>query len=611
MPAVVVVVVAAALAASSAQAQEVPSTTAPPTTTTPITPPPTQPPTTVTPVSPPTTEAVPPDRAEAPEGTIAEGTPTPAPRGSRNISGTIRGIDGNAVNAQISLVLRDSLDRPIHLNGQVHGNRAAYAALVSMNPNAPIEGLPAGGDVDWRIDGLPANAHHFTLEVYPRQQGSGAGVFSHYGGAVKRNIRLRPGQSIGNLDIVFPLNCANVQGGTTGSIEVRRFVNGQPVGNMSKFVATGADFPPFGIQGFRDQRDIPAGDSSPEFDGLAPDRRYGVEIFVPGTRFTFFEVPVRECRKTVIHIWSGRSPVPPRFTSLPFGARGPGFPIPGDFDGDGDDDLYFAAPGAGQLWMSDGSGTRFVKTSEPSAGSHKVVAGDFDGDGIDDLLFYGWGSRPDRIWDFAADGSHTVVPITLNGGGSGTYPVAGDFDNNRRTDVLFVSPNGPSTLRRFTAAGSTTSAVNLPRGFTVRAGDVDGDWQADLVLYRPLTNYGEVQAWFTNPNGTSFTRRSWRTQPARFQPVLADVSGDFKADLILYQPGSAIDVLWRGYGPEAPFFARESANLGITGNFLPTPGDWNGDGTDDLFLYGPGSAPDRIWRSNDPAWRVMQRHPAP
>ena len=31
-------------------------------------------------------------------------------------------------------------------------------------------------------------------------------------------------------------------------------------------------------------------------------------------------------------------------------------------------------------------------------------------------------------------------------------------------------------------------------------------------------------------------------------------------------------------------------------------GDWNGDGTDDVFLYGPGNAPDRIRRSNPPAW---------
>ena len=202
----------------------------------------------------------------------APATETAPAEVGRSISGTIRGIDGRLVNAQISLVLRDSQDRPITMDGTVTTNRGAYAETVSMNPGAPLDGLVSGGEDHWRIDGLPSNAHHLTLEVYPRDAGSGAGNFTHYGGAVKRNLRLPSGQGLSGIDIVFPLNCTNVPGGTTGSIRVRRYVNGQPVGNLSKFVATGADFPPFGIQGFRDQRVIPAGDAAPEFDGLAPDQ---------------------------------------------------------------------------------------------------------------------------------------------------------------------------------------------------------------------------------------------------------------------------------------------------------------------------------------------------
>jgi len=39
-------------------------------------------------------------------------------------------------------------------------------------------------------------------------------------------------------------------------------------------------------------------------------------------------------------------------------------------------------------------------------------------------------------------------------------------------------------------------------------------------------------------------------------------------------------------------------------------GDWNGDGTDDVFLCGPGNAADRILRSNPPAWLLQQHWPA-
>lgn len=48
------------------------------------------------------------------------------------------------------------------------------------------------------------------------------------------------------------------------------------------------------------------------------------------------------------------------------------------------------------------------------------------------------------------------------------------------------------------------------------------------------------------PNGTSFTHHAYRLQPAHFQMIVGDVSGDFKSDIVFYQPGSAIDVLERG-----------------------------------------------------------------
>ena len=439
----------AAVAGPGAGAQETPPTTVAPTTTV-------APETTTTTTVAPTTTTEP-----APTTTVVtDGTPSPAPEGNRNISGTIHGIDGKAVNAQISLVLRDAQDFPLNMDGTRNPSRAAYAETVSMNPHLPIDGGPPAGanDLDWQISGLPSNAHHFTLEVYPRAAGSGAGVFSHYGGAVKRNLRLRPGQSIGNIEIVFPLNCG--VGGTTGSIRVRHYVNGNPSGNLDNFVATGADFPSFGIQGFRDQRDIPAGESAPEFDGLAPDRRYGVEIFVdppsgPTRRFTFFEVPVRECQRTDIIISEGNpSAVPPRFRRLPVGAQGPGFPVPGDFDGDGDDDIYFAAPNAGTMWTSNGTGKRLrpvaaaVQRHPPGRGRRlqrrrrrRPL-----------LLRRRRGRRPDL--GVRHRRPHQVVAARADMGGGSTYPIAGDFDFNRRTDILFVSPGGADTMRRFTAAVS-------------------------------------------------------------------------------------------------------------------------------------------------------------
>jgi hypothetical protein len=184
--------------------------------------------------------------------------------------------------------------------------------------------------------------------------------------------------------------------------------------------------------------------------------------------------------------------------------------------------------------------------------------------------------------------------------------VVGDFDANGYDDVIFVNPVGASVMRRHRQGGQTDTGLALPRGFTVRAGDFTGERRADLVMYRRNRNNGDVQAWLTNAGGTTFRKTSYQVQPAAFQPVVADFSGDFKSDIVWYQPGTAIDVFWKGFAPTAPYFARETANLGMTGNWVPVAGDFNGDGTADIFFYGPGNASDRVWRSNQTAWLAQK-----
>src|SRR5690606_20901908 len=144
------------LLATPVGAQEAPPTTTPaPATVAPV-------PATVPPgpaaVTPPTPVETPPTTATVP-GTVAtvpepsDGAAT-APEGARSISGTIRGVDGRYVNAQISLVLRDSLGRFLRIDGSVNPNAAQYATTVSINPDAPLEGSEsdtAGYTDTWTI----------------------------------------------------------------------------------------------------------------------------------------------------------------------------------------------------------------------------------------------------------------------------------------------------------------------------------------------------------------------------------------------------------------------------------------------------------------------------
>src|SRR5690606_7907986 len=198
-----------------------------------------------------------------------------APEGARSISGTIRGVDGRYVNAQISLVLRDSLGRFLRIDGSVNPNAAQYATTVSINPDAPLEGSESdtAGYTDPGTIRVPANAHDVAFGVYPRGPGFPQGNWSHYGGVSKRRVVI-PANGLTNVRLRLPLNCDQPDG-TTGSIRVLH-PNGAVIDD---FLALSESNPPTGIQGFRAQGTTRVA-ANQTFDGIAPDQRYSVNAYV-------------------------------------------------------------------------------------------------------------------------------------------------------------------------------------------------------------------------------------------------------------------------------------------------------------------------------------------
>jgi hypothetical protein len=134
----------------------------------------------------------------------------------------------------------------------------------------------------------------------------------------------------------------------------------------------------------------------------------------------------------------------------------------------------------------------------------------------------------------------------------------------------------------------------------VRSGDVNGDFKDDLVWYNATT--GQVQVWFGRADGT-FTKINEQVGARQnYRPILADISGDFRADLLWYGPGTTRDTIWRGRANTSPYFAKESVDLGVTGNYQPIALDLNGEGTEDIFWYAPGASADTAWRMNLSGW---------
>ena len=566
-----------------------PTTPSVPTTSTTVVEPTTASPPTV--VTPPTSAEAGPAEAEAPEG-------TEAPEGGRVISGTIKGIDGRFVNAQISLVLRNAAGQFLRLNGTVNPNAAQYADTRSINEDIPLEGSDVGGTDTWRFV-VPDNAYDFTFEVYPRSP-SGAdrttGNWSHYGGVAKRRVVI-PATGLSDVRLRLPLNCDQASG-TTGSIRVLH--GGNAV--IDDFLALSESNPPSGIQGFRAQGTTAVAPNQ-TFDGIAPDQRYSVNAYVGAGHSLrrFYEVPVRACQTTTLYAYTGTSTKPPRWGPVSVSQRGSFFPIAGEFSGDRRDDIFWYKPdGPGDtLSISSGATGQFSSEVRTVGSGFRPVAGDFDADGIHDIFWYGPGSARDRLWRGGIGGDFTSVNATA-GGNTRVWPVAGDFDGNGHSDILFAEGGRLSTLRRYNDTGYSNGSAQVPANSAVRAGDINGDFRDDLVWYDSST--GLVQLWFGRTNGT-FAKVSERVGAGQnYRPVLADISGDFRADLLWYGPGSTKDSLWRGRANTSPYFAKESADLRVGGNYQPVALDLNGEGTEDIYWYAPGATADTAWKMNLSGW---------
>ena len=209
----------------------------------------------------------------------------------------------------------------------------------------------------------------------------------------------------------------------------------------------------------------------------------------------------------------------------------------GDFDGDGHAEILVTSPwGIGMLKLVGGTltavmlapnGTRFggwlLNTADNSFGP----VGDFDGDGRAEILIRSpWG-----IGVFKLAGSTFSVPMMApNGtrfGGwllnttDNSFGPAGDFNGDRRKDILVTSPWG---MGLFTLAGSTFNVPMMaPNGTRFggwllntadnqlgSAADYDGDRRAEILVTSPwgigiLKQVGaSLSAPMMAPNGTRF-----------------------------------------------------------------------------------------------------------
>ena len=280
----------------------------------------------------------------------------------------------------------------------------------------------------------------------------------------------------------------------------------------------------------------------------------------------------------------------------------------GDYDGDGDIDLYVTNVGPNVLYRNDGSG-RFEDVSavagvDDPAWSTSAVFADFDADGDLDLFatnYIHWAVESelncysgsvltycppqnynaparDRLYRNNGDGTFTDVSEASGISrvfGNGFGVVGADFNDDGRTDLFIANDQmvdqlwlNQGGLRFEEAAALWGCAVDehglAKAGMGVAAADVDDDGDTDVMV----TNItGQTDSFFRN-EGTYFTDATGELGLAltgrytRWGVVLADFDNDGQLDLYEANGMVGTEALTKGLDFDEPNVFFRGTELG-------------------------------------------------
>jgi len=270
--------------------------------------------------------------------------------------------------------------------------------------------------------------------------------------------------------------------------------------------------------------------------------------------FSVLRFPTGVCPGPVRQItyWNSNTTGPNQV--LAWGDACTDFPVPGDYDGDGKDDLAIyragAAPGAqSEFWIlnsSNGIARRIFFGLNGDQG----ISRDYDGDGITDVAVIRRGANPGdpAFWWISKStvpGSQFAFQFGTTGsatGSSGDTPVPGDYDGDGKFDLAVyrfggLTPNNTYIILRSSDGGVTYQQFGNFQTDYILPGDYDGDGKFDFAVARTGATVSTPMVWWILQSSNGQVRTQTFGLSSDF-PTQGDYDGDARTDLSVYRGGA-------------------------------------------------------------------------